>query len=87
VTQIYTREQQASSFGIFASITTSEPLPTASGSVLAQGGADGLSAAGVVWSGTSTYGTFVGNTNGTYTFTMNEATRGAITTGQQLTAS
>ena len=87
VTQIFTREQQASTFGIFASITTVEPLPTASGSVFAQGGADGINASGVVWSGTSSYGTFVGNANGTYTFTMNEATRGSMTIGQQLTAS
>ncbi|MDT7519163.1 type I secretion C-terminal target domain-containing protein [Rhodoferax sp. TBRC 17660] len=86
VTQIFTREQQASSFGIFASITTVEPLPTATGNVFAQGGADGLANSGVVWSGTSSFGSFVGNSDGTYTFTMNEATRGAIRTGDQLTA-
>jgi T1SS-143 domain-containing protein len=86
VTQIFTQEQQASSFGIFASITTVEPLPTATGNVFAQGGADGLANSGVVWSGTSSLGSFVGNSDGTYTFTMNEATRGAIRTGDQLTA-
>ncbi|MBC3809716.1 choice-of-anchor K domain-containing protein, partial [Undibacterium seohonense] len=86
VTQIKTSENAASTFGIFASVTTVEPLPVASGRVLAQGGADGLTNT-VNWSGSSTYGTFVGNANGTYTFTMNEATRSSIATGTQLTAS
>jgi T1SS-143 domain-containing protein len=86
VTQIRTLESAASTFGIFASVTTVEPLPVASGRVLAQGGADGLTNT-VSWSGASTYGTFVGNADGTYTFTMNEATRSSLATGTQLTAS
>ncbi|MFC3178395.1 beta strand repeat-containing protein, partial [Undibacterium amnicola] len=86
VTQIRTLESAASTFGIFASVTTVEPLPVASGRVLAQGGADGLTNT-VTWSGTSTYGSFVGNADGTYTFTMNEATRSSLATGTQLNAS
>jgi T1SS-143 domain-containing protein len=86
VTQIRTLESASSTFGIFASVTTVEPLPVATGRVLAQGGADGLTNT-VTWSGTSTYGTFTGNADGTYTFTMNEATRSSIAVGTQLTAS
>jgi T1SS-143 domain-containing protein len=86
VTEIRTLENAASSFGIFASVTTVEPLPVATGKVFAQSGADGLTNT-VTWSGTSTYGSFVGNADGTYTFTMNEATRGTIAAGTQLTAS
>ncbi|MFA9274719.1 MAG: retention module-containing protein [Candidatus Aquirickettsiella gammari] len=86
VTQIRTSESAASTFGIFATVTTVEPLPVASGRVFAQGGADGL-ASSVTWSGTSALGTFVGNADGTYSFTVNEATRSSMTTGSQLTAS
>jgi VCBS repeat-containing protein len=86
VNTIYTDENASNPFGIWGSITTTELLPTVTGHVLGEAGADG-SVSNIVWNNTtSTYGTFVGNADGTYTFTLNDATRNAMQAGTMNTA-
>ncbi|MDD3451227.1 VCBS domain-containing protein, partial [Sulfurimonas sp.] len=84
VNTIYTDESAANSFEVMGSVTTAEPLPVISGTVSSEDGADG---ANIVWGDTaSSYGTFVGNADGSYSFTLNEATQGSMAVGEVKTA-
>ncbi len=84
VNTIYTNESASNAYGVYGKIATTDALPSASGNVLHENGAD-ASATNVVWDAvTSTYGSFVGNSDGSYTFVMNDATRNSLTAGQSL---
>ncbi|NTV71319.1 MAG: type I secretion C-terminal target domain-containing protein, partial [Azonexaceae bacterium] len=84
VNTIYTDEQATNPFGIYGSVNTVDPLPSVSGSVGGDIGADGLGA--VVWGNTSsTYGTMIANADGTYQFVVNRATRDSLDYGDVLT--
>ncbi|UCV16184.1 cadherin-like domain-containing protein [Quatrionicoccus australiensis] len=84
VNTIYTNESASNVYGVYGSIVTTDALPSATGNVLHENGAD-ASATNVVWDAvTSTYGSFVGNSDGSYTFVMNDATRNSLTAGQSL---
>ena len=88
VDTIRTDENTANNtFGVYASITTIDAaLPQISGHVDMLPGADGATAANVVWGNVaSSYGTFVGNADGSYTFKMNQATKDAMHDGDELT--
>ncbi|WP_460188717.1 beta strand repeat-containing protein [Thiomicrorhabdus hydrogeniphila] len=83
---IYTNEDEANSFEIVGSVQSVDSLPTVTGSVSAEAGADG-SDTGVVWdTTTSQYGTFTGSSDGSYTFTLNRETRDSLEDGQTLQA-
>jgi VCBS repeat-containing protein len=83
-TEIRTDENSNSNdYGIYAAVRSTDPLPEVSGTVYAQGGADGI--ASLVWAdGASDYGTFTGNSDGTYTFIMNRQTKDTLETGETL---
>ncbi|UCV29450.1 retention module-containing protein [Ferribacterium limneticum] len=84
VNTIYTDEQATNPFGIYGSVSTVDPLPTVTGSVGGNIGADGLGT--VTWGNTSsTYGTMVANADGTYQFVVNRATRDSLAYGDLLT--
>ena len=87
VDTIRTDENTANNtFGVYASITTIDAaLPQISGHVDMLPGADGT-LSNVVWGNVaSSYGTFVGNADGSYTFKMNQATKDAMHDGDELT--
>ncbi|WP_040727020.1 immunoglobulin-like domain-containing protein [Thiomicrorhabdus sp. Kp2] len=86
VETIYTYENAANSFDILGSVTSVDTLPTVTGTVSADAGADG-SVDGVVWaSTTSPYGTLTANSDGSYSFELNRETKDALTDGQNLQA-
>ncbi len=86
VDTIHTDENTANNtFGVYASITTIDAaLPQIYGHVDMLPGADGT-LSNVVWgSAASSYGSFVGNADGSYTFKMNQATKDAMHDGDIL---
>lgn len=86
VTKIYTDEQKNNTFDLFATIVQTAPLPSVSGVVVGLAGADGFVDPFVAWDSTSSsYGTFTGNSDGTYSFTLNDATRNSLSVGQTIT--
>jgi T1SS-143 domain-containing protein len=81
VNTIATDESATNRYEIWGSVQSTDALPTVTGSVVAQAGADGL--ASVTWGAlTSTYGTMTARADGTYDFTVNRETRDAMTQGQ-----
>ena len=97
VNTIYTNESTANNYGIYGTVTTTETLPSVSGTTtetlpsvsgtaIGFAGADGTNT-NIVWGNTvSSYGTFTGNADGTYTFVLNEATHNALKAGNSYTA-
>ncbi|MBK9237899.1 MAG: choice-of-anchor K domain-containing protein [Rhodoferax sp.] len=86
VDTIRTYENSATNtFGVFASITTIDAaLPLIAGHVDVLPGADG-SVSNVVWGSTaSSYGTFTGLADGSYTFKLNQVTKDAMAVGTTL---
>ncbi|WP_428623350.1 retention module-containing protein [Sedimenticola sp.] len=84
VSTIYTDENSTNPFEIMGSIVSTDPLPTASGNVCDQVGADG-SVAGVVWGDTtSDYGTLTVNSDGSYTFVVDRDVKDTLLEGQTL---
>ena len=84
VKTIYTNETANNSFEIFASMKKVAELPTISGNVCADAGADGL--ASVTWENlNSQYGTMSVDGNGGYAFTVNQTTRDNLPIGETLT--
>jgi VCBS repeat-containing protein len=91
VNTIYTDENASSgnTFGVYGSIVSIDPLPVVSGNVIAEAGADG-SASQIVWDAAvigsnNQYGTFVGNSDGSYSFELNRATKDSLVSGDSLT--
>ncbi|WP_321325261.1 Calx-beta domain-containing protein [Thiomicrorhabdus sp.] len=83
---IYTNEGEANTFEVVGSVQSVDSLPTVTGTVSAEAGADG-SDTGVVWDTiTSPYGTFTGNADGSYEFTLNRETKDALQDGETLQA-
>ncbi len=81
VNTIATDESASNRYEIWGSVQSTDSLPTVTGSVVAQAGADGL--ASVTWGAlTSTYGTMTARADGTYDFTVNRETRDAMAQGQ-----
>ena len=87
VNVIRTDEQASNEFSIVGSIVSNDPLPTVSGNVFAEAGADG-SAAGVVWGNTaSSNGVLQTGSDGSYQFIVDRDVRESLAPGQTLTES
>ncbi|MBU0916788.1 MAG: tandem-95 repeat protein, partial [Gammaproteobacteria bacterium] len=85
VNTIYTNEQASNTFGIYGSIVSADTLPTVQGKLdTSDVSADGISQ--VIWDTVSSpYGTFVGKSDGSYTFEVNRATRDQLDPGETRT--
>jgi len=87
VSTVYTNENDSSNnFGIWGVVRSTDPLPAISSTVYGEAGADtgtlAWDAADVA--ANAAYGTFVGNTDGTYSFVMNRATKDSLDVGETL---
>ncbi|WP_138988532.1 Calx-beta domain-containing protein, partial [Neptunomonas concharum] len=86
VTQIFTDENAANTFTLYAEIVSTDPLPSISGNVTSKSGADGIDT--VVWGSTSSsYGTMAVNSDGSYDFTVNRATKDSLAPDEVITES
>jgi T1SS-143 domain-containing protein len=84
VNTIYTNENATNDFQIMGSIQSTDPVPSVSGNVFGDAGADG-SVAGVVWgSTTSAYGTLTANADGSYAFVVDRAVKDGLSAGDSL---
>ncbi|WP_323002844.1 retention module-containing protein [Denitromonas sp.] len=84
VNTIYTNENATNDFEIMGSIQSTDPVPSVSGNVFGDAGADG-SVAGVVWgSTTSAYGTLTANADGSYAFVVDRAVKDGLSAGESL---
>ncbi|MCB1894924.1 MAG: cadherin-like domain-containing protein, partial [Rhodocyclaceae bacterium] len=85
VNVIRTDEQASNEFSIVGSIVSNDPLPTVSGNVFAEAGADG-SAVGVAWGNTaSSNGVLQTGPDGSYQFIVDRDVRESLEPGQTLT--
>ena len=85
VSTIYTDENDSNHYQLMATITSTDALPSVSGNVLYEEGADG-SDTEVVWGDTaSDYGTLIANADGSYEFEVNRETRDSLSDGDSLT--
>ncbi len=82
--QIFTDESASNEFVIVGKVTSTDLLPTVSGSVVAESGSDG-SADNVVWDDISSdYGTLMASSDGSYSFDLNRETKDSLSVGDGL---
>ena len=84
VETIYTDESASNAFEIYGSIRATDPLQSVSGSVLDAAVVNDPNSEFSWTTTTSPYGDFVGNEDGSYTFTISEATRNALQPGESI---
>uniref|UniRef100_UPI0039E32D1A type I secretion C-terminal target domain-containing protein n=1 Tax=Azonexus sp. TaxID=1872668 RepID=UPI0039E32D1A len=83
VNTIYTDEQANNVFDIYGSVRSTDSLPSISGTVPIEAGADGLGS--FAWGNlTSPYGTMTAHPDGSYSFVLNRETRDSLQPGQTL---
>ncbi len=84
VTVIYTDESATNSYQLVATLASTDSLPSVSGNVLYESGADSTDTS-VVWDDTSSdYGTLITGADGSYQFELDRDTKDSLSVGDVL---